>query len=385
MRLLPFLLVSAALAFSTRAETAPQPATPPGQPATGPGGSDYPYAKVKESKHGSGGTEYHLYEPADPAPASAPVIVFIHGWTAIDPWLYGAWIEHLTRRGNIVIHPRYQQSALTPTPEFTPNAIQSVKDALVELAKPGHVTADPTRFAIVGHSVGGLLTANLGALAATSGLPVPRALMSVQPGRSTRPGGGFGVKLEDLSLLPKDALLLCITGERDKICGDADAKRIMKESTSIPADRKNLVILTADAHGKPGLTGSHLAPCSIPVETFTIPEASGEVQDPPVKTLLAAAAGDFDPIRAFFKTPEGRQWKSEKITATPFAETFEVPNAQDFALWRLFDSLSTAAFSGTATVDALGFSPRSLSMGHWGDGTPVKPMRSAGSAPAGEK
>ena len=87
---------------------------PPGQPASGPGGSDYKHASVRESKYGSGGTEYHLFEPADPVPERAPVIVFLHGWTAMDPWLYGAWIQHLARRGNVVIHCRYQDSVLTP-------------------------------------------------------------------------------------------------------------------------------------------------------------------------------------------------------------------------------------------------------------------------------
>src|SRR5688572_27614129 len=80
---------------------------PPSQPAHGPGGGDYRHAAVKESKSGRGGRKFHLFEPAGPVPATAPVIVFLHGWTAIDPWLYGAWISHMARRGNIVIHPRY--------------------------------------------------------------------------------------------------------------------------------------------------------------------------------------------------------------------------------------------------------------------------------------
>lgn len=367
--LLCLVVASAPLAAEDR------PAPPP-QPAGGPGGSDYRHAEVRESKHGSGGTEYHLFEPARPAPESAPVVVFLHGWTAIDPWLYGAWINHLARRGNIVIHARYQESALTPTEVFTSNMVTAVKAALEELRQPGRVKPDKSRFAVAGHSVGGLLTANLGALAAESDLPFPRALMSVQPGRSARGQRGFGVKLEDLSKLPTDALLLCLTGERDRVCGDADARRILAESTSIPAERKNLIVLTTDTHGKPALTGSHLGPCSVPADPPDAIIATGTVKEPDIAMMFAAAAGNFAPARAFLGTPEGRQWRRDKLSATSIAETFDPPNAQDFAIWRLFDALCEAAFTGKVTVDALGLSPRSLSMGQWSDGTPVKPMRS---------
>ena len=235
---------------------------------------------------------------------------------------------------------------------------------------------DKSRFAIAGHSVGGLLTANLGALAAENGLPVPRALMSVQPGRSARGQRGFGVKLADLSKLPKDALLLCLSGERDRVCGDTDAKRILTECISIPADRKNHIVLTADTHGHPSITGSHLAPCSVPADPPDATIATGPVKDPDMATMLAAAAGNFAPARAFLNTPAGRQWRRDKLSATTIAETFDPPYAQDFAMWRLFDALCEAAFTGKVTVDALGMSPRSLSMGHWSDGTAVKPMRS---------
>jgi predicted esterase len=347
---------------------------PPVQPATGPGGSDYRHVSAKHTTFGRGATEYDLFEPVDPVPRAAPVIVFLHGWTAVDPWLYGGWIHHLTRRGNIVVFPRYQESVFTPAPEFTRNAIQSLKDALHE--KPGHTRPDKTRFAIVGHSVGGLLTANLGALCAASGLPEPRALMSVQPGRSVRGRAGWGVPLEDLSRVPAKALLLCVAGERDQICGDADARRILAECTGIPDDRKNLVILTEDSHGFPALTGSHLAPCSVPADAIAAPEKGGSMKHPDILTVLAAARGDFGPMREFLKTPEGRHWRRQVVTGTQFAETFNPPNAQDFALWRLFDALCEAAFSGRITVDALAFSPRSLGMGTWSDGTPVKPMRS---------
>lgn len=362
------------LLYSTVFSIAAEKPTPPPQPAQGPGGSDYHHAAVRESKYGRGGTEYHLFEPAEPAPDSAPVIVFLHGWTAIDPWLYGAWIHHLARRGNIVIHCRYQENALTPSPFFTANTVAAVKAALTELEKPGHVKPDPKRFAIAGHSVGGLLTVNLAAVCARHGLPEPRALMSVQPGRSMKTGRGLGVPMENLSELPKEALLLCVTGDHDTVCGDADALRILAESTSIPPDRKNHVILAPDHHGSPALTGTHMAPTSTPADPPDAPVASGQIKRPSVDILLAAARGDFAPARTFLSTPEGRQWRRTEFSRTGLGEAFDPPNAEDFALWRLFDSLCDAAFTGKVTVDALALSPRSLNRGAWSDGTAVLPM-----------
>jgi acetyl esterase/lipase len=373
MRLLSIFLSHTLLATICAAE---KPFAP-SQPATGPGGSDYRHAAVRQNKYGQGGTEFHLFEPAEPVPVEAPVVVFLHGWTAIDPWLYGAWIEHLTKRGNIVIHCRYQESALTPPALFTSNCVAAVRAALEELAKAGHVKPDTGRFAIAGHSVGGLLTVNLAAVCAEHGLPEPRALLSVQPGRSLQVGRGFGVPMEHLAKLPENALLLCVTGERDHVCGEADARRILAESTAIPEERKNLVVLTEDRHGSPALTASHLAPNSTPADHPKAPAAGAGLERPSADILLAAATGDFAPARAFLSTPEGRQWRHNELSRLTISEVFDAPNAQDFALWTIFDRLCHAAFTGKVTVDAMMMSPRSLHMGKWSDGTEIKPMRSA--------
>ncbi|HEU4390504.1 MAG TPA: alpha/beta hydrolase, partial [Blastocatellia bacterium] len=102
----------------------------PAQPPTGPGGAEYRHARVVKSVHGSGDTQYWLYEPADPKPDRAPLVVFNHGWSAMNPRVYGAWIEHIVRRGNIVVYTRYQADLRTPPASFARNAISAVKSAL---------------------------------------------------------------------------------------------------------------------------------------------------------------------------------------------------------------------------------------------------------------
>ena len=66
---------------------------------------------------------YWLYEPACPTPEQANVVVFMHGYGAYNPMIYGAWIKHLVLNGNIVIFPRYQKNLFSPsTDKFVENA-----------------------------------------------------------------------------------------------------------------------------------------------------------------------------------------------------------------------------------------------------------------------
>jgi pimeloyl-ACP methyl ester carboxylesterase len=116
------------------------------------------------------------------------VVVLLHGWGGMNPLYYGAWIDHLVKRGNIVIYPRYQATLLTPLKDFTPNTLTAVKDALGRLqSEKGHVSPELNKFAAVGHSMGGLLAANLAALAVESKLPRVQAVMSVEPGITESP------------------------------------------------------------------------------------------------------------------------------------------------------------------------------------------------------
>src|SRR5688572_29134181 len=155
---------------------AAQRATPPAQPATGPGGKQYAHTRVIKNRYGAGSEEYWIFEPDTPKPATAPVVVFLHGWGGMNPLYYGAWLDHLVKRGNIVIYPRYQATLLTPIREFTPSTLAAIKDAVKRLQNEcGHIKPDLNKFAVVGHSVGGLLAASVAALAEESKLPKVRA------------------------------------------------------------------------------------------------------------------------------------------------------------------------------------------------------------------
>lgn len=105
-------------------------ATQPAQPAKGPGGSEGFAHTIERVKIADGGKGGWLFLPSTPTPAKAPVVIFCHGWSAILPRGYQAWIDHLVMQGNIVLWPNYQESLRTPTAQFVPNAVAAVKAGL---------------------------------------------------------------------------------------------------------------------------------------------------------------------------------------------------------------------------------------------------------------
>jgi dienelactone hydrolase len=229
-------------------------ALPPSQPEVGPGGEEYRHDKVVETCHGWGGKQYWLFEPGSPKPESAPVVIFNHGWAGMLPRFYRRWIRHIVKRGSIVIYPRYQRSILTPSERFTPNLVAAVRAALEELQRGGHVRPDLDRVAAVGHSMGGVLSANLAAAARRERLPELKALMCIEPGMGPRD------VLEDFSEIPADTLMLGVLGEDDSYVTEEIARRILTEAVLVKKENKNLITVLTDNHGKPALSADHFAP-----------------------------------------------------------------------------------------------------------------------------
>ena len=325
---------------------------PPSQPQTGPGGKQYLHAGVTKNKYGTGAKEYWIFEPDSPKPRSAPVIVFLHGWGGMNPLYYGAWLDHLVKRGNIVIYPRYQATLLTGIGEFTPNTLHAVKDALNRLkTEPGHVTADLSKFATVGHSLGGLLAANVAALASESGLPRVSAVMAVEPGITESP---INVPLADLKKLPPETLLLAVAGDLDTLVRDHDAKRIYYESTRVPADNKDFIMLVSDSYGSPALQASHRAPTA---HDKNYDNGEGVSGDPGIAEN-SSRVGDAP------QTSRRARLDSMMVNAMDF-----------YGTWKLFDGLCDAAFYGKNREYALGNTPQQRFMGHWSDGKPVKELK----------
>lgn len=286
--------------------------TPPNQPTSGPGGSDYSHNGVRESRYKWGAHQYWIFEPDSPKPESAPLIVFNHGWSAFYPVFYIEWINHIVKKGNIVVYPRYQLGFSIGYERFTSNAIQSVKDAIQELENGNHVRPQLDKFAIVGHSLGGGITAYMAAEALDSDLPVPKAIMPVQPAIP------FGSAV-DLGKIPNETLMVVVVGQNDTVVGNKSGKTIFYNSIQIPLSQKDFVIQVTDTYGKPDLIADHIAPVCLPF-------------------LGSVNAMDY------------------------------------YSTWKLFDALTDYAFYGINGEYCLGNTSQQRFMGLWSDGTPVKEL-----------
>lgn len=289
--------------------------TPPNQPTSGPGGSNYSHSSVKKTSYGWGVQQYWIFEPQNPIPETAPLIIFNHGWCAVYPFFYQSWINHIVKRGNIVIYPRYQFSFAMGFRYFCQNAINAVKKAIVELQTGSHVKPDLNKVAIVGHSLGGGITANMAALAEQEGLPIPKAIMPVQPAIA------FSIKPVDFSIISSDTLMLVIVGENDTVVGNASGKTIFYEADAISSSNKDFVIQISDYYGYPPLVADHVAP--------------------------AAPRKPFDSM----------------VDAMDYYST-----------WKLFDALTDFAFYGNNSEYCFGNTPEQRFMGLWSDGTPVREL-----------
>lgn len=293
-----------------------------------PNADDEAHQSYRSQSYGAGGKSYWLFEPAEPTPKKAPVVVFHHGWLAVNPGVYGAWLEHLTRRGFIVIFPRYHTDGLTPPADFLPNALAAVRDAFDVLeTAPGHVRPDRSRFAIMGHSAGGNLSAMMAAVAKDTGLPVPKAVIALMPGE-VRP-----LAEPDLGNIPAETLLVVIAGDQDLLVGDTRARQIHAAATAVPHDRKAFLLFRTDRRGPVPLVADHLAPCA---------------------GLDRMDSGE-GPFRHFQMSHAS------------------VDILDRFGFWRVADLTIDAGFAGETLAEATDDGAMFRDLGRWSDGRVVTP------------
>lgn len=305
-----------------------QDITAPAQPKCGPGGSEYVHDSLVIHNFAEDPDGYWLYEPAKPKPDKANVVVFLHGYGAYNPMIYGAWIKHLVLKGNIVIFPRYQKNLLSPSPDkFVENAAKGIRDAISELQNGDHVQPVIDEISLVGHSYGGVISANLGVNFKTLDIPYPNAIMLCSPGTGPFDGG----LLEDYSEMPADTKLLVLVSEDDRTVGDKIGKLVFETASKVV--NRNLLRQFEDSYGYPVITAGHN-------EAYAIDE-------------------DLD--------------SGMRNISTNRAERKGKTDAMDYyGYWKLFDALRDCAQSHENCHIAFGNTPEQRSLGLWSDGTGVK-------------
>jgi hypothetical protein len=307
-------------------ETNPKAAAPDTRPEKGPGSAEYAHAKVEVYEALEAGEHYWLYTPTEPKPEKAPVIVFLHGFGALNPEGYDAWLEHMCRRGNIVIYPQWQAHNFEAPANYNTNAAASILDAFKYLeADEDRVQPIKEKFAIAGHSAGGVNSANMAADWETLKLPKPVAVMPIQPGRAfscdCKAQKNGLIPLSKFEQIPEEALLLSIFSDSDSTVGSWCAKTFFKEATKVKAENKNLVEFISSDYGK-------------------------------------------TPVVAHHNTP-----------AAPTAAEQMIDVWDWHGYWKLLDGLTDAAFHGKNRQYALGDTPEQKFMGKYSDGRPFETLR----------
>jgi dienelactone hydrolase len=304
----------------TPAATLVTKASPPTQPTSGPGGSSYNFGGVVSNSYGEAEKKYYIFEPSKPQPKSAPLILLLHGYIDVDPIKYQAWIEHLVRRGNIIIYPVYQASAVqSDGTQFTDSAVEAITAGLVELKQATHVQPELDKVIVVGYSAGGVIAANITARAAKVGLPVPKALFTITPGGCSNCSSlsirNFLLETDALSAISPATKMLVLIGDRDIVVGDTGAKLIWKSVEQIPAANRDYLLISSDTYGSPALIADH----------------------------------------------------GMTNRRTPDAYNY-------YGIWKLTDALQSCALKNQDCEYALGDKPQQRFLGKWSDGTPVKEL-----------
>lgn len=336
-------------------------APPPAQPADGPGGIGDRSATIVKRGLGRASAATFAFYRTGPAPAEGrPVAILLHAWGAPNPQSYGGWIDHLARNGYLVLFPRFQEINRTRPADASAIAERLLKAAFSDLAADADAKPDLKRVALIGHLAGAPVAANIAADATEQGLPTPRLVFAVMPGGIASDARARGIVLHDLSRIAPETLVVTMIGDRDARAADLAARRMLRESSGVPHERKLMVRALSDDHGFPALTA-----------TLSSPAAVDPAYDGTAIKLPPEPSRDPKQPATPFKWSADMSLTGEQTTLVAQINNARADTLDYLAYWKTFDLAAAAAFSGGDGPSLKG-NPRFSDMERWGDGWPVK-------------
>ncbi len=307
-----------------------QTPTAPPQPSWGPGSADYAFSVIQTYgpytvSFGSDQTDsYYIYQPSGPVPASAPAVLFLHGYGADSPQSYQIWINQLVQKGYTVVWPLYDQGAAAT---FVNHELADWTDALNRIAASPSmipVAVDQSgvmEAGVVGHSAGAFTSFALAALIDQpgSGLPPFRAIVAIEPGQGQIP-------TYDLSTILPSTAVIIVVGDEDKAKRRCTASQIWGVLPSTTGNGRNFLEVISDARGTPQQLGNHY---------FSLTDTNLDTVPPPTSV-------------------DDRDYNVS---------------------WKLSVSALNCAIKGLQCDVAFGNgNSQQITMGNWSDGTPVTPL-----------
>ena len=240
--------------------------------------SGLPIAGAKRYLMGKAARSYWLFLPSAGSTKPAPVVFFMHGWMAIDPFFYGGWIDHLLGKGCVVVYPTFQTSKSDTPESMRQNALLSLKDSVSKLNSGSFlVQPDWNLLSVVGHSFGGGLSTLIASDASSAGLPIPRFVMALAPGWR-----GRQIPSYQLENFPPSTYLLIVEGKDDELASSRQASVILNSTSHLPESHKKLIVLRTDSN----IPINHSSPLA-PLEAYRNPTLSAaEVRRQKISTFV---------------------------------------------------------------------------------------------------
>ena len=225
------------------------------------------FANVRVVGVGEDTERAYVLIPEGAEKSRLPVTIFLHGWLGMSPRNFGALIDHLARRGSIVIYPVYQDGDHTPPQQVTGLAAIGVKNALAFLERSYPGVADTSKTLYFGFSMGSSIALNFAAQPERYGVPPPSAVVAVAPGDAKHIAKGPLAQsiIGPLESIPSNLAVALLSGLEDTSIGVPTARLIAPRLCHILADRRVLMVLPAGGtdeqpvragHGSPGAPDS---------------------------------------------------------------------------------------------------------------------------------
>lgn len=181
-------------------------------------------------------------------PAGTPkrLVIFFHGQgdeTEATPANHRPWIDHLVKKGAVVVYPRYEQ---VYSPAVIEPAVAGVRQA------SGRLDLEGLPVLALGYSRGAALAVEYAAVSGGRHVPVPDAVESVNPvpyGETAHP--------VDLTPLRPRTVLAVIVSEQDPHASDGAGYLIQRlREAGFPGNQIELNI----ARSRGSFTADHLGP-----------------------------------------------------------------------------------------------------------------------------
>ncbi|TDR93118.1 alpha/beta hydrolase [Enterovirga rhinocerotis] len=342
----------------------------PTQPKSGPGSTPDTKTEVVKRAIGKPGDVTYVFHAAAAPETPRSVVVVFHAWGATNPIVYGAWIDHLARRGHLVLYPGFQEVGRTRPNDATERAAALVKEALAELASDPQAKPDPASTIYLAHSAGTGVAVNLAARASELGVEAPKLVFTTMAGGIARDEASKGIQLADLSTMAPSINLVTMSGDQNNLAADRTSRRILREASNVPVERKLFMRAASDDHGFPSLTATLASPGGAKegygTDTIKLPAAEAP---PPQTDARGRRIRQPTPARVAWSADA--QLSGEQRVLLQQLQRNSVDTLDWLAYWRTFDMLIEASLAGN-DLTALRQEPTFLDMGRWTDGWPVR-------------